>query len=149
MEKKIIKRVPDCRSETLMGIVADVESYGEFVPLCKEVKIVEHLEEESQKKKFKANVLIEYKFFKEAFIAVVSVNNKDYKIIIESNTSPFNKLYSEWCFEQLEKDCLVTFRMNASFNSFLIEKIISLSFDRIAKKVISAFEGRAISGRFI
>ena len=144
MERKFSKRVPKCSPDTLMKIVADVEAYGDFVPLCKEVRVMEILGDDESKKKFKASILIEYKIFKEAFVSEVSVDKKNSKIIIKSNEKPFKDLYSEWTFDQLESDCEVTFFVNVSFNSFMIEKIISLSFDRIAKKIISAFEERVI-----
>ena len=144
MERKFSKRVPKCSSGTLMKIVADVEAYGDFVPLCKEVRVMEILGDDESKKKFKASILIEYKIFKEAFVSEVSVDRKSNIIIVQSTDKPFKDLYSEWTFHQLKSDCEVTFFVNVSFNSFMIEKIISLSFDRIAKKIISAFEERAI-----
>ena len=144
MEKKFSKRVPNCSSDTLMKMVADVETYGDFVPLCKEVRIIERLLDDESKKKFKASIFIEYKIFKEAFVSEVSVDKENNKIIIRSTEKPFKELYSEWTFDQLESDCKVTFFVKVSFNSFMIEKIISLSFDRIAKKIISAFEERVV-----
>ena len=144
MERKFSKRVFKCSSETLMKIVSDVETYGDFVPLCKEVKIIENLKDDGSNKKFKASIFIEYKVFKEAFVSEVSVDKENNKIIIRSTEKPFKDLYSEWTFDQLESDCEVTFFVNVSFNSFMIERIISLSFDRIAKKIISAFEERVI-----
>ena len=68
--------------------------------------------------------------------------------MIKSSDSPFKNLNSEWIFEQIEDDCLVSFLVDATFKSFVIQKIISLSFDRIAEKVIIAFEERATSLRF-
>ncbi len=144
MERKVSKRVPKCSSETLMKIVSDVETYGDFVPLCKEVQIIEILEDDKFKKKFKASIYIEYKIFKEAFVSEVSIDKENKKIIIRSTEKPFKDLYSEWTFDQLGSDCKVTFFVNVSFNSFIIEKIISLSFDRIAKKIMSAFEERVV-----
>ena len=149
MQRKFLKRIPESSSNSLMDVVSEVESYGEFVPLCREVKIIKNLESNIFEKKFKANVFIEYKIFKEAFITEVSIDKLNKKIIIQSNESPFNKLYSEWTFNQVEKDCVVTFFVDVSFKSFVIEKVISLSFDRIAKKVISAFEGRVIRKKLI
>ena len=142
MERKFSKRVLRCNSDKLLKMVADVETYGEFVPLCKEVRIIENLRDEGTKKKFKASIFIEYKIFKDSFISIVSVDKENNKIIIQSTEKPFKDLYSEWTFDQLEKDCEVSFFVKASFNSFMIEKIISLSFDRIAKRIISAFEER-------
>ena len=149
MKKKFFKKIPKCNSETLMNVVADVEAYGEFVPLCKEVRIIEYLRSDEIKKEFKASISIEYKIFKEAFISNVCVDKETCKIIIQSTENPFEDLYSEWTFEQLEDDCLITFFVNASFKSFMIEKVISLSFDRIAKKVISAFEARVFREKLI
>ena len=149
MERKFFKRVAECSSDTLMKLVADVETYGEFVPLCKEVRIIESLRDDEYKKKFKASIFIEYKIFKEAFVSEVSVDKENNKIIIRSADKPFKDLYSEWKFNQLDNDCEVTFFVKVSFNSFIIEKIISLSFDRIAKKIISAFEERVIKEKAI
>ena len=149
MEKKFFKKIPKCSPEALMNIVADVETYGEFVPLCKEVRIIENLECDESKRKFKASIFIEYKIFKESFVSEVIIDKQNHRIIIKSNDNPFKDLYSEWTFEQFEDDCVVTFFVKVSFRSFMIEKIISLSFDRIAKKVISAFEGRVFDEKLI
>ena len=67
MERKFQRKIPDCSADLLLNIVSDVESYGEFIPLCKEVRIIEHLSSDEQKKKFRASIFIEYKIFKEAF----------------------------------------------------------------------------------
>ena len=149
MKKKISKKISKCNYATLMNVVSDVEAYGEFVPLCKEVRIIECLRSDKTKKEFKASIFIEYKIFKEAFVSDVSIDKESCKIIIQSTENPFKDLYSEWTFEQIEDDCIVTFFVNASFKSFMMDKIISLSFDRIAKKVISAFEGRIIREKLI
>ena len=142
MKKNFIKRIFKCHSGFLLDIVADVESYSEFLPLCKKVEILDNWTESSVKK-FRASVLIEYKFFKERFVSEVTVDKVKSKITIKSSDNPFKALNSEWVFEQIEDDCLVSFFLDTTFKSFVIQKIISLSFDRIAEKVMNAFEERA------
>jgi coenzyme Q-binding protein COQ10 len=148
LEKKFTKLIAKCRSDLLLSVVADVGSYSDFLPLCKNAEILDNTTD-SNRQEFRASLEINYKFITERFISLVTVDIPKSRIAIKSSDTPFKNLYSEWTFKQIDEDCLVSFVLDASFHSLLIQKIISLSFDRISKKVVSAFEKRANDIGFI
>ena len=143
LKKKLTKKVYDCRASDLLNVVADVKSYEEFIPFCSSVDIYDKfLSHELEC--FSARLLINFKFAGENFETKVEVNRKLNIISITGNTKPFRSLNAEWSFIEKDNFCEVTFYLEVSFSSFLKEKLVSISFDKIASNVIDAFERRTI-----
>ena len=142
IKKTLTKNVYDCRADDLLNVVADVASYGEFIPFCSNVEIynrsfVRELE------CFSARLLINFKFITEHFVTNVAVNRKMNTISIIGNTKPFDSLIAEWSFIEKDQFCKVTFSLQVSLSSFIKEKLLSISFEKVASNVIDAFETRA------
>ena len=57
--------------------------------------------------------------------------------------SKFTSMIADWSFIEKDNFCEVTFSVAVSFSSFIKEKIVSISFEKIALNVIDAFERRA------
>ena len=143
LKKKLTKKVYDCRASDLLNVVADVKSYAEFVPLCSEVDIYDKFVLQ-ELECFSAHLLINFKFAAENFKTKVEVNRKLNTISISGNTKPFRSLNAEWFFIEKENYCEVTFYVEVSFTSFIKEKLVSISFDKIALNIIDAFERRTL-----
>ena len=142
LTKTLTKNVYDCRANDLLNVVADVKSYANFIPFCSDVKIYDRsISEEIEY--FSALLSINFKFTSEKFETKVVVNRKSNTISISSNTKPFKSLIAEWSFIEKDNFCEVTFSIAVLFSSFMKEKIVSFSFEKIALNVIDAFESRA------
>ena len=142
LEKTLTKNVYDCKAGDLLNVVADVKSYPDFIPFCSDVDIFnKYVSQELEY--FSARILIKFKFAAENFETKVAVNRKLNTISITGTTKPFKSLIAEWSFFEQDNFCEVTFSLQASFNSFLKEKLVSISFEKIALKIIKAFESRA------
>ena len=142
LKKTLTKNVYDCKSEDLLNVVADVKSYADFIPFCSEVFIFDEFVSH-ELEYFSARISIKFKYAAENFETNVAVNRKLNTISITSTTKPFKSLIAEWSFFEQENFCEVTFSLQVSFNSFLKEKLVSISFEKIALKIIKAFESRA------
>ena len=142
LTKTLTKNVYDCRANDLLNVVADVKSYANFIPFCSDVKIYDRsISEEIEY--FSALLSINFKFTSEKFETKVVVDRKLNTISISGDTKPFKSMIADWSFIEKDSSCEVTFSLAVSFNSFIKEKLVSISFEKIALNVIDAFERRA------
>ena len=142
LQKTLSKNVYDCKASDLLNVVADVKSYRDFIPFCSKVDIYDKFFSQGLEC-FSARLFINFKFTAENFETKVAVNRKFNTISITGNTKPFKSLIAEWSFIEQDNFCKVTFSLEASFTSFIKEKIVSISFEKIALNIIDAFESRA------
>ena len=144
LKKKLTKKVYDCRANDLLNVVADVKSYTDFIPFCSHVDIFDKVVSQ-EIEYFSARLLINFKLAAENFETKVEVNRKLNTISITGNTKPFRSLTAEWSFIEKDNYCEVTFHLEVSFTSFIKEKLVSISFDKLAINIIDAFESRTLS----
>ena len=126
----------------LLNVVADVQSYPEFIPFCSNVNIYDRVCSQ-ELESFSARLSINFKFIAENFVTKVVVNRKLKTIKITGDTKPFKSLIADWSFIEEEDFCKVTFSLKVSFSSFIKERVVSISFEKIAINIIDAFECRA------
>ena len=142
LKKTLTKNVYDCRASDLLNVVADVKSYTNFIPFCSDVEIYDGSFSD-EVEYFSALLSINFKFTSENFETKVAVNRKSNTISIFGDTKPFQSMIADWSFIEKDNFCEVTFFIAVSFRSFIKEKIVSISFEKIALNVIDAFERRA------
>ena len=147
LKKTLTKNVYDCRADDLLNVVANVKSYSDFIPFCTDVDIYDkYVSQELEH--FNACLLINFKVTTESFETKVLVNMKSNNISIFSDAKPFKSLIAEWSFIEQDNFCQVTFSLEVSFSSFIKEKLVSISFEKIASNVIDAFEKKAREKNF-
>ena len=142
LKKTLTKSVYDCSAKDLLNIVADVRSYKDYIPFCSEVDIFDR-SSSKESEHFSANLLINFRFTTENFLTRVSVNRKKNNISIIGNTKPFKSLNAEWSFTEKNNFCVVNFSLEVSFSSFIKERLVSISFEKVATNIIDAFEKKA------
>ena len=142
LKKTFTKNVYDCRANDLLNVVADVKSYTNFIPFCSDVEIYDRSNSD-EIEYFSALLSINFKFTSENFETKVVVDRKLNTISISGDTKPFKSMSADWSFTEKDNFCEVTFSVEVSFSSFMKEKIVSVSFEKIALNVINAFESRA------
>ncbi len=142
LKKTLTRNVYDCSAGDLLNVVADVKSYENFIPFCSYVDIFDRsLSKELEC--FSALLSINFKFTTENFLTKVSVNRKKSTILIIGDTKPFKSLIAEWSFIEQDKYCEVTFCIEVSFTSFIKERLVSISFEKVASTILDAFVRRA------
>ena len=142
LKKTVTKSIYNCQSIDLLNVVGDVKSYAEFIPFCSKVEIKDSTVSREQRC-FSARLLVDFKFTTETFSTKVVVDKKLKRISITGNTKPFKSLVADWSFIEQDDLCKVTFSLEVSFNSFVKEKLVSVSFEKVAFNIIEAFEKRA------
>ena len=142
LKRTLTRNVYDCSAADLLNVVADVKSYENFIPFCSDVDIFDRsLSKELEC--FSALLSINFKFAAENFLTKVSVNREMSTISIIGDTKPFKSLIAEWSFIEQDNFCKVSFSLEVSFTSFIKERLISVSFEKVASTILDAFERRA------
>ena len=142
LKKTVTKSVYNCRSDDLLNVVGDVKSYADFLPFCSGVEIKDSTVSR-EVECFSARLIVDFKLTTETFSTKVIVDKKLKRISITGNTKPFKSLDAEWSFIEQDDLCKVTFSLEVSFRSFVKEKLVSISFEKVAFNMIEAFENRA------
>jgi len=128
----------------MFELVADVESYPRFVPLCRALRVRRRTESEGVVTLI-ANMEIGYKAIRETFTSRVTCERSVNKILVEYIDGPFKHLENHWFFHDCEegKACLVEFRIAYEFKSKALGLIMGGMFDAAFRKFAEAFEDRA------
>jgi coenzyme Q-binding protein COQ10 len=128
----------------MFDLVADVEAYPQFVPLCKSLR-VRRRSEDNGVVTLVANMEVGYKAIRETFTSRVTCNRERLEILVEYIDGPFKHLENRWAFRQHGEgqSCLVDFGINYEFRSRALSLLMGGMFDAAFRKFATAFEQRA------
>jgi coenzyme Q-binding protein COQ10 len=127
----------------MFALVADVERYPEFVPLCEALR-VQRCEREGECEVIVARMTAAYKMFRESFISRVALDRRRLHIDVSYIDGPFRFLENRWTFHDLGADgCDVEFSVSYEFRSKILATLMGTVFDRAFHKFAQAFEERA------
>jgi coenzyme Q-binding protein COQ10 len=136
------RRVPHS-AEEMFDLVADVEKYPLFLPLCEALRI-RRREERDQRPTLVADMTIAYKIFRETFSSRVTLERDARKILVEYLDGPFSHLENRWTFRPLESGgCEVQFFIDWELRSRTLSMLVGSVFDRVFRRYAEAFEKRA------
>src|SRR3954452_7921656 len=141
------RRVNHSASE-MFDLVADVERYPEFVPLCSALRIRQGLAKPDGTQVLVADMTVSFKLVKETFTSRVTLDRANLKILVEYLQGPFSKLENRWTFEPKEKQegedvCDVGFFLAYEFRSRMLAMLMGSMFDAAFARFSIAFEKRA------
>ena len=128
----------------MFDLVADVERYPEFVPLCKSLKIRQRTAKPDGTEVLVADMTVSFKLVREAFTSRVTLDRPNLKILVEYLKGPFSNLENRWTFEaRSETDCDVGFFLAYEFRSRMLALLMGTMFDTAFQRFAAAFEKRA------
>src|ERR1700704_5284942 len=128
----------------MFDLVADVERYPEFVPLCKSLKIRQRTARPDGTEIVIADVTVSFKLVREAFTSRVTLDRPNLKIMVEYLRGPFSNLENRWTFEpKSDTACDVGFFLSYQFKSRMLGMLMGTMFDTAFARFAAAFEKRA------
>jgi coenzyme Q-binding protein COQ10 len=128
----------------MFDLVADVERYPEFVPLCKSLKIRQRTPRPDGTEIVVADMTVSFKLVRESFTSKVTLDRPNLKILVEYLQGPFSKLENRWTFEpRSEGACDVGFFIAYEFRSRMLAMLMGAMFDTAFQRFTAAFEKRA------
>lgn len=132
-------------ADQMFDLVADVEHYPEFLPLC-EALTVRSRKERDGKVLLLADMTVGYKAIRETFTTQVLLNKADRFIDVKYIDGPFKYLDNRWRFEPSgEGQSIVHFYIDYEFKSRILGALMGSMFDRAFRMFSEAFETRADS----
>ena len=130
----------------MFDLVADVERYPEFVPLCKALKVRQRIQEPEGVEVVIADMTVSYKLVRETFTSRVTLDRPNLQILVEYLEGPFSHLENRWTFHPLgEKACEIEFFITYEFRSRTLGMLMGAMFDLAFRRFAVAFEQRADS----
>jgi coenzyme Q-binding protein COQ10 len=128
----------------MFDLVADVESYPEFVPLCRALKVRRRETAADGSEVLVAQMTVAYKLISETFTSRVTLDRANMQIRVEYLDGPFSALENRWTFRPTgEQTCEVEFFISYEFKSRTLALLMGSMFDLAFRRFAAAFERRA------
>ena len=125
-------------------LVADVERYPEFVPLCRELKVRRRVVQAEGVEVLTADMTVAYKVIHETFTSKVTLDRPRLRILVEYLSGPFRQLENQWIFRPIsERTSEIEFFISYEFRSRILDALMGAVFDAAFRKFAEAFERRA------
>ena len=137
------KRHVQHSASEMFDLVANVERYPQFVPLCRSL-LVRKRSTERGKEIVIADMTVAYKLIYETFTSRVTLDRSDLEILVEYLEGPFRKINNRWRFHPAEEGaCDVEFFISYEFRSRTLGLLMGAMFDAAFRRFSAAFERRA------
>ena len=131
-------------AKKMFDLVADVERYPEFVPLCQALRVLRRTTDEAGLEVLVADMEVGYRAIREKFTSRVTLDPAKPKILVEYIDGPFSRLENIWNFrDDGQSGSLVEFFIAYDFRSRVLGALMGSMFDSAFRKFSAAFEARA------
>jgi coenzyme Q-binding protein COQ10 len=130
-------------ADEMFDLVADMERYPEFVPLCAR-NVIRSREVHGASEVVTTQMTVAYAVFRETFRNRITLDRASRRILVESTDGPLRRLDIEWSFRpQAGDSCEVSFRLNYELASRTLALLMGSVFDAAFSRLAEAFERRA------
>jgi coenzyme Q-binding protein COQ10 len=128
----------------MFDLVADVEAYPQFVPLCERLRVRKRTEGEGGIVMLVADMTVAYKVMRETFVSRVTLDKPNLKIKVEYLDGPFSTLDNRWTFTPAgDAASEVEFFIAYEFKSRVLGLLMGAMFEAAFRRFAEAFERRA------
>jgi coenzyme Q-binding protein COQ10 len=128
----------------MFDLVADMEKYPAFVPLCSALKVRSRTAKGEGVSVVVAQMTVAYKMIRQTFTSRDTLDRPKLQILIEYLDGPFSRLQNRWTFHPTgEQTCEVEFFIDYEFRSRTLAVLMGAVFDAAFRKFAEAFERRA------
>ena len=128
----------------MFELVADVEQYPQFVPLCQSLRVKSRSTKGEGVEVLVADMTVAYKLVRETFTSRVTLDRPNLQILVEYLNGPFSRMENRWDFHPAgEQLCDVEFFISYEFKSRMFAMLMGAMFDTAFRRFSLAFERRA------
>lgn len=137
------KRSVPFTARQMFEVVADIERYPEFLPMCTGLRVTSR-QETAEGMLLVATMSVGYKAIRESFTTRVTLTPAIPRVDVAYLNGPFSHLTNRWLFRDLspgmsEIDFFITYQ----FRSAMLGALVGAVFDQAFRKFAEAFEARA------
>jgi coenzyme Q-binding protein COQ10 len=128
----------------MFDLVADVEKYPQFVPLCQSLRVKSRTVKDEGIEVLIADMTVAYKLVRETFTSRVTLDRPNLTILVQYLSGPFSRMENRWTFTPAgETACDVEFFIDYEFKSRMLAMLMGAMFDAAFRRFAQAFEKRA------
>ena len=128
----------------MFDLVADVERYPEFVPMCSAMHVRSVTDKGDGISVMVATMTVAYKMIHQSFTSRATLDKAKLKILVEYLDGPFRYMQNRWVFHPTgEQACEVEFFIEYEFRSRTLAMLVGTVFDTVFRRMAGAFEKRA------
>jgi coenzyme Q-binding protein COQ10 len=140
-------------ADDMFDLVADIERYPEFVPLCRAMRVIRRTQL-AEREVIISEMTVAYKLIRESFTSRVTLDPAKRTILVEYLNGPFSRMENRWSFrptgavaseeaDRAQARCEVEFFISYEFRSRALAMLMGTIFDTAFRRFASAFERRA------
>jgi len=128
----------------MFDLIADIERYPEFLPMC-EALTIRSRREKGERVLLIADMTVGYKMIRETFTSQVYLFRQDLLIDVKYIDGPFKHLENRWRFFPIAEApaCEVDFYIDYEFKNKMLSMLMGSVFDMTFRRFVSAYEARA------
>lgn len=131
-------------AQQMYDLVADVESYPQFLPWNAAARVRSRRPAEGGAELMEADLVISFKVFRERFGSRVMLWPEIRRIDTEYIDGPFRYMRSRWQFRDLPGGgSEIDFFVDFEFRNAILQGIIGVVFNEAMQRIVRAFERRA------
>jgi len=131
-------------ADDMFALVADVERYPQFVPLCRSLAVRKRTTDGEGREVIVCDMTVAYKLVRETFTSRVTLDRSKLEILVEYLEGPFERMNNRWSFRATgERSSDVEFFIAYEFRSRTLGLLMGGIFDAAFRRFASAFERRA------
>jgi coenzyme Q-binding protein COQ10 len=128
----------------MFDLVADMERYPEFVPLCQDMRVLRRSDTGEGIETVVADMTVAYKVIRERFTSRVTLDRPNLQILVGYLNGPFSRMENRWDFHPVgEQMCDVEFFISYEFKSRMFAMLMGAMFEAAFRRFAVAFERRA------
>lgn len=135
------RRVP-FTPQQMFVLVADVERYPEFVPLCEGLRIKDRMRS-GNAEVLVADMVVGYKAIRETFTSRVTLQPDTPLVKAEAVEGPFRFLENRWTFHPVAGGCEIHFYISYEIRSVMLKILAGAVLEQAFRRFAEAFEARA------
>lgn len=128
--------------QQMFDVVADVEKYPQFLPLCEDLHVKSRTRHGTTTVLI-ATMTIGYKAIRESFTTRVTIIPDEWRVLVEYLDGPFHHLENRWRFLPASRGTDIHFYIEYEFRSAMLGLLMGALFDKAFRKFAQAFEERA------
>lgn len=130
----------------MYDLVADIEAYPEFVPMCERLTVRGREERPDGRTVLVSSMTVGYGSINETFTSRVSLDPDGLTILVEYLQGPFRHLQNRWSFGDIPDQAGISdvrFFIDYEFKNRLLGLMMGAVFDKAFRRLSQAFEERA------
>lgn len=127
----------------MLAVVADVESYPEFLPHCAALKVLHRQQSEQGREQLLAIMTVRYMMLQEKFTSRIEIDRHRNTVDVGLVSGPFQHLTNQWQFETSEGGTMINFKIDYAFRSAVFGFVAGTMFEKLFASFERAFEDRA------